>query len=104
MKLKLRFVLSICLILVLSAGSLRAATSHQIFQFSTLQALMGGVYDGDLTYTELARHGDFGIGTFNALDGEMIGLDGKFFQIRSDGRVSPVAGDMRTPFAEVTFF
>jgi acetolactate decarboxylase len=65
---------------------------------------MDGVYDGDLTYTELARHGDFGIGTFNALDGEMIGLDGKFFQIRSDGRVSPVAGDMRTPFAEVTFF
>jgi acetolactate decarboxylase len=65
---------------------------------------MDGVYDGDLTFAELARHGDFGIGTFDALDGEMIGVDGKFYQIRSDGRVSPVAGAMKTPLAEVTFF
>lgn len=65
---------------------------------------MDGVYDGDLTFEELARHGDFGVGTFNALDGEMIGLDGKFYQIRDDGRVTPVAATMKTPFAEVTFF
>ncbi|MHB9075735.1 MAG: acetolactate decarboxylase [Desulfobaccales bacterium] len=85
-------------------GSLHSAESHLIFQTSTLQALMDGVYDGDLTFEELARHGDFGVGTFNALDGEMIGLDGKFYQIRDDGRVTPVAGAMKTPFAEVTFF
>lgn len=92
------------LLALVLAGSLHAAESRQVFQTSTLQALMDGVYDGDLTYNELARHGNFGIGTFNALDGEMIGLDGKFFQIRSDGQVSPVPGNMRTPFAEVTFF
>jgi acetolactate decarboxylase len=96
-------LLTVFLVLLL-AGFLQAGESRLVFQTSTLQALMDGVYDGDLTYNELARHGNFGIGTFNALDGEMIGLDGKFFQIRSDGRVAPVGGDMRTPFAEVTFF
>jgi acetolactate decarboxylase len=95
--------LAFLLVLVL-AGPLPAAGSHLLFQTSTLQSLMNGDYDGDLTYKELARHGDFGIGTFNALDGEMIALDGKFYQIRSDGRVYPVKPSMKTPFAEVTFF
>ena len=86
------------------AGSLCAAESHLVFQTSTLQALMAGIYDGNLTFAELAHHGDFGIGTFDGLDGEMIELDGKFYQIRADGRVLPVSGAMKTPFAEVTFF
>ncbi|MCK9378504.1 MAG: acetolactate decarboxylase, partial [Syntrophobacterales bacterium] len=60
--------------------------------------------DGDLTFQALARHGDFGLGTFDALDGEMIALDGTFYQVKANGRVSPVAGSMTTPFAEVTFF
>ena len=52
---------------------------------------MAGVYDGDLTYQELARHGDFGLGTFDALDGEMIALDGAFYQI------GPTAGSIPWP-------
>jgi acetolactate decarboxylase len=92
------------LLVLALAGSLPAAESRLLYQTSTLQALLGGDYDGDLTYRQLARHGDFGIGTFNALDGEMIGLNGKFYQIRSNGRVYPVTPSMKTPFAEVTFF
>jgi len=90
--------------LVLSAGALHAAEDGRLFQASTLQALMAGVYDGDLTFQALARQGDFGLGTFDGLDGEMIALEGAFYQIKADGRVSPVAGTMKTPFAEVTFF
>ena len=45
-----------------------------------------------------------GIGTFNGLDGEMIGLDGAFYQIKADGIAYLVDGSMRTPFAVVTFF
>jgi acetolactate decarboxylase len=97
-------VLALCLALCLAAGVLHAAGPRLLFQTSTLQALMAGVYDGDLTFQELARQGDFGLGTFDALDGEMIALDGVFYQIRADGRVYPVAGAMKTPFAEVTFF
>jgi acetolactate decarboxylase len=97
-------VLALCLALCLPAGALGAAESGRLFQTSTLQALMAGVYDGDLTFAALARQGDFGIGTFDALDGEMIALDGTFYQVKADGRVYPVAGSMKTPFAEVTFF
>ncbi len=76
-----------------------AGEAHEIFQTSTINAVLESVYDGDVTFAELARHGDFGLGTFNALDGEMTALDGKFFQARSDGRVYPAKADMRTPFA-----
>jgi len=44
------------------------------------------------------------LGTFNYLDGEMVVLDGKVYQIRSDGRVYEVGGDEKSPFACVTFF
>lgn len=75
-----------------------------LFQTSTLHALLEGVYDGDVTFGELKRHGDVGIGTFNALDGEMIALNGRFYQIKSDGVAYPVEDAMKTPFACVTFF
>jgi acetolactate decarboxylase len=104
MKSKRFLILAFCLVLGLATAQFAAPADHQLFQVSTLQALMAGVYDGDLSYEELARHGDFGLGTFEALDGEMIGLDGVFYQVRADGRVYPVSGAMKTPFAQVTFF
>jgi acetolactate decarboxylase len=103
-KLRRSLVMALCLVLYLASGNLQAAGPRQLFQTSTLQALMAGVYDGDLTFQELARHGDFGLGTFEALDGEMIALEGVFYQIKADGRVYPVAGALITPFAAVTFF
>jgi len=75
-----------------------------LFQASTVNALLEGVYDGEMTYEQLKRYGDFGLGTFNGLDGEMIGLEGKFYQIKADGIAYLVDGSMRTPFAVVTYF
>ena len=75
-----------------------------LFQTSTIDALLEGVYDGEITYKELKQHGDFGIGTFNSLDGEMIGLEGKFYQIKADGVAYLVDSSLKTPFAVVTFF
>lgn len=75
-----------------------------LFQTSTINALLEGVFEGDLTFKELKRHGNFGLGTFNDLDGEMIGLDNKFYQIKADGKVCPVNDSQITPFAVVTFF
>jgi acetolactate decarboxylase len=54
--------------------------------------------------TEIKRHGNFGLGTFNFLDGEMVLLDGNVYQIRSDGNVYDVKDDEKSPFACVTFF
>jgi acetolactate decarboxylase len=75
-----------------------------IFQVSTIDALLSGDYDGELNCGELRRHGDFGIGTFNALDGELLQLEGKIFQIKSDGKAYEVPDATRIPFATVTHF
>ena len=58
---------------------------HVLFQASTIAALIDGAYDGDLTFAELAEHGDLGLGTLNGLDGEMIALDGGFYRASVDG-------------------
>ena len=77
---------------------------HVLFQASTIGALLNGAYDGDVTFAQLAEHGDLGLGTFNALDGEMIALDGRFYRADVDGRVTPVERSALTPFAAVTWF
>jgi acetolactate decarboxylase len=67
-------------------------------------ALLDGVYDGDVTIAEVLRHGDFGLGTFNHLDGEMVILDGVCYHLRADGSAVIATGNERTPFAAVTRF
>lgn len=77
---------------------------HVLFQASTIGALLDGAYEGDLSFAELAEHGDLGLGTLNGLDGEMIAVDGRFFRADVDGRVGEVGAEERTPFAVVTRF
>jgi acetolactate decarboxylase len=77
---------------------------HVLFQASTIGALLDGAFDGDLSFAELAAHGDLGLGTLNRLDGEMIALDGEFFRADVDGVLSPIPGAAKTPFAVVTRF
>jgi acetolactate decarboxylase len=81
-----------------------ARPHHTLFQTSTIDALLEGKYDGDVSFTELEERGDFGLGTLDALDGEMVALDGDFYQVKADGRAYPIGKHMRTPFAVVTFF
>jgi len=78
--------------------------AHVLFQASTIAALLEGAYDGDLSFAELAEHGDLGLGTLNGLDGEMIALDGRFYRADVDGRVGEIDSAARTPFAVVTRF
>jgi acetolactate decarboxylase len=77
---------------------------HTLFQTSTIDSLLDGNYEGDVSFAELKPHGDFGLGTFDALDGEMVALDGDYYQVRADGRAYPVDWQTKTPFAVVTFF
>jgi len=80
------------------------AQRETLTQISTIDAILSGVYDGVLTYGSLKEYGDFGIGTFAGLDGEMVGLDGDFYQVKADGIAYPVSDSLETPFACVTFF
>jgi acetolactate decarboxylase len=78
--------------------------AHVLFQASTIGALLDGAFEGDLSFAELAEHGDLGLGTLNHLDGEMIALDGEFFRADVDGAVRRVGPEELTPFAVVTSF
>jgi acetolactate decarboxylase len=75
-----------------------------LFQVSTSTALVKGVYNGVVTVGELKQHGDFGLGTFDGLDGEMLALDGHFYRMRGSGEVTEPGDDAKVPFAVVTGF
>lgn len=75
-----------------------------LFQVSTAGALVEGLYRGEVTIAALREHGDFGLGTFDGLDGEMVALDNHFYQVCGDGSVQEVAEDARCPYAMITRF
>ena len=97
--------LGMLLFVVFCSGCSTAARDRDtIYQVSTLQALMAGAYDGHASLKELRRHGDFGIGTYHALDGEMVVSGGQFFQVRADGKVYKPRLSERSPYANLTRF
>ena len=113
MKIKWLFVVSLILLTVFSSSTFYLLWSTQqnevsdtetLFQLEAFNTLCAGNYDGCLTYEELAEHGDFGIGAFDKMDGEMIALNGIFYQITIDGNPRQVEPSMTTPYATVTFF
>jgi len=101
-------VLSLCLVIAGMAVFLVRLLSYRdkdtLYQISTINALMKGCYEGNVNISELKKHGDFGIGTFNDLDGEMVEIDHEFYQIKSDGRSYEAKDSLQTPFCMVVFF
>jgi acetolactate decarboxylase len=77
---------------------------HELFQTSTVQALLAGAYDGDVTLAEILEHGDLGLGTLNGLDGELIVLDGRAYKAELDCTLSRPPRSSRTPYAVVVPF
>lgn len=77
---------------------------NAVFLSAPIIALVEGFYVENANMALIKQHGDFGLGTFNYLDGEMVILDGNVYQIRSDGDVYSVKDDEKSPFACVTFF
>ncbi|MFA6962283.1 MAG: acetolactate decarboxylase [Opitutaceae bacterium] len=81
-----------------------AVEPGSLTQWSTIDALLKGHFQGAATLAEMKHYGDFGLGTFEALDGEMILLDGMVYRVASTGKVQEPADTERTPFAAVTVF
>jgi len=76
----------------------------EIYQTSLMSALIDGVYEGSVRIAELLEHGDFGLGTFNDLDGELVAFDSEVHQLREDGSARVASMDQKTPFAVMTRF
>ena len=77
---------------------------HRMYQISTSTALVEGVYQGGISSKELLNGGDFGLGTFEGLAGEMVVVDRTIYQARPDGSIQRRDDDFRVPFAVVTHF
>jgi acetolactate decarboxylase len=93
-------MITVCLLV----GGCAAPQHNVVFQTSTIDALLAGLYDGDLSCRHLLEKGDFGIGTFDGLDGEMVLLDGRIYQVKADGKVYTPGSSCSTPFATVCRF
>lgn len=77
---------------------------QKIYQTGTINSLINAVYDGDTTIREIKEHGDFGLGTFDMVDGEMIVCDNIYYRADEKGSISIVADDLTAPFAVVSKF
>jgi len=75
-----------------------------VFQVSIIDALLAGNYQGYYKCEELLEHGDFGLGTFNELDGEMLILDGEIYQVKGDGSIDRPSKKTMTPFGVIKYF
>lgn len=76
----------------------------EVFQVETIGRLIDGDFSGSMSYGEVMKHGDFGLGTFVDLDGEMAAADGRFWHFGPGGHGTPVSPETQTPFAVVKFF
>ena len=100
---KLPFTVVAFVLMFLFAGCTMPSTNG-ITQVATIDALLAGVYDGHMSLQALRRFGDFGLGTYESLDGEMLLLDGTFYKVKYDGTVEQPPLSEQTPFAAVTRF
>lgn len=80
------------------------AKDRELFQVSTNKAFSLGVFGGDYTIGNLKKRGSYGMGAFDALDGQLIALDGNFYKIDSEGEVHLAKESDVIAFAQVTFF
>lgn len=85
-------------------ASFAQSDRETLFQLSTIDALLAGVYQPLATLDELLAHGDFGLGTFAGLDGELVLLDGQVYQAAADGSVQRMPGDTASSFISLTWF
>ncbi len=81
-----------------------ALDESRVYLCAPINALVEGIYEEKIPFTQVKEHGDFGLGTFDNLDGEMVMIEGQIYQITADGRVNRVEEQALTPFSCVTFY
>ena len=88
----------------METGAQTSPHAGRIYFCAPVNALVEGIYQQRIPFSEIKKHGDFGLGTFDHLDGEMVMLDGEIYQITSDGAAARVDDDTLTPFSCVSFY
>ncbi|EFN55738.1 hypothetical protein CHLNCDRAFT_134073 [Chlorella variabilis] len=86
----------------ISCDRLARDQSSELHLTSPIIGLVEGLLTGETTIGEVLCKGDFGIGTLNHLDGEVVILDGVAYQQGWQGRCRLVDDAEKTPFMTVT--
>jgi len=104
MLLKKCFYIVLLILLIASLNYPQKKVSRTLYQSSPIIGLLNGVMNDSFTVGEIAKYGNFGLGTFNGVDGEMIILDGKVYRVDNSGKVTLPGKLTRTPFVTAAFF
>lgn len=80
-------------------------TDHDcLYQVSTIQSLAAGNFYGTVSVQDFLKSGNFGLGTFVGVNGELIVLDGVCYQALGNGQVQKALLSDSVPFGAVTHF
>lgn len=77
---------------------------NHIYQYSLLNALMDGVSETGISVAKLISKGNQGLGTFARMNGELLFLDGKVYQLQAEGNIREADESDQIPFAVSTQF
>jgi len=94
----------VCCFLLTTAAAQEQKQKDILFTAGHASAFIGGLYDAYYPYSQLKKHGDFGLGAPDKMDGELMVLDGKIYKFQATGKVSELKDTELTPFAVVNFF
>lgn len=76
----------------------------KLTSYSSIASLSSGDWDGHFKLGEIKKTGNLAVGTFDQGNGEMLALDGEYYQFLSDGNVHKVHDDWTSPYAANVFF
>lgn len=78
--------------------------SVSLYQLGNASALFSGFSEGEMNFQTLMSKGDFGLGTFNDINGELVAVNGKFYKIGKKGVTTLVDPNWQSPFVELVKF
>ena len=78
--------------------------ANHIYQYSLLNALMDGVCETGITVAQFRKKGNQGLGTFARMNGELLFLDDKVYQLQAEGNIREADDADQIPFAVSTNF
>jgi|GEM_PF-1913591 len=74
-------------------------------QFYSVHTVKNKIFSGDVKIDDVLAAGDFGIGTFNQINGEMVAIDGNVYRTKSDGSAEKIVDTSeKTPYSIMTHF
>lgn len=76
----------------------------EIYQFSTINALMSGVFKGSFEIGAIKEKGNFGLGCSDGLTGEIIIRDHVFMEAKAQNPIRLLQDNDRIPFVQITTF